>query len=78
MPIEKLTKLCTLKYDRLPGYEKLSQRQYKSMMRKKLKERTAQIVQARDGKPSLGAARLKEIKPGAGSHQENANDLKIL
>jgi hypothetical protein len=65
VPIENFTELCTLKYDRLPGYEDLSQAQYVSMMRRKLKERTAEVLKTRDGKPSLGAARLKEIKPGA-------------
>ena len=35
------------------------------MMRKKLKERTAEVLKARQGKPSLGAARLKQIKPGS-------------
>jgi hypothetical protein len=65
VPIENFTELCTLKYDRLPGYENLSQAQYVSMMRRKLKARTAEVLKARDGKPSLGAARLKKIKPGA-------------
>jgi hypothetical protein len=63
--IEKFTDLCTLKYDRLPGYESLSLAQYVSMMRRKLKERTAQVLKGRDGKPSLGADRLKKIKPGS-------------
>ena len=64
VPIENFTELCALKYDRLPGYDNLSQAQYVSMMRRKLEERTASVLKARDGKPSLGAARLKEIKPG--------------
>ena len=65
VPIENFTELYALKYDRLPGYDNLSQAQYVSMMRRKLEERTASVLKARDGKPSLGAARLKEIKPGA-------------
>jgi hypothetical protein len=35
------------------------------MMRKKLQERTAEVLKSRDDKPSLGADRLKEITPGA-------------
>ncbi len=63
--IDDFTEVCTLKYERVPGYEKLSQAKYVSMMRKKLKERTAAIIRARDGKPCAGAALLKETKPGA-------------
>jgi hypothetical protein len=63
--VEQFTEHCTLKYERLPGYEKLSQKEYAKLMRRKLKERTAAIIKAREGKPSFGAARLKEIKPGA-------------
>jgi hypothetical protein len=65
VPIEDFTELCTLKYDRLPGYENLTQTQYVSMMRRKLKERTAEVVKSRGGKPSLGADRLKQVQPGA-------------
>jgi hypothetical protein len=62
--IEQFTELYTLKYDRLPGYESLSQKEYARIMRRKLRDRTAAIVQSRYGRPSLGATRLKEIKPG--------------
>jgi hypothetical protein len=65
VPIERFTELCTLKYDRLPGYENLSQEEYADMMRAKLKVHTAQVLEARNGKPSLGAKRLKQIKPGS-------------
>jgi hypothetical protein len=62
--IEEFTELCTLTYDRLPGYEHLSQSEYEMLMRKKLDERTKEVLRARNGKPSLGAARLKEVAPG--------------
>jgi hypothetical protein len=65
VPIEQFTERCILKYDRLPGYENLSQKEYASMMRTKLRERTTAVLQARKGKPSLGAALLKTISPGA-------------
>jgi hypothetical protein len=63
--IEDFTELCTLKYERLPGYESLSQAEYATLMRQKLKERTDTIIKARNGKPSAGAALLKKTKPGA-------------
>jgi hypothetical protein len=65
VPIEKFTDLCALKYERLPGYENLSPEEYESLMRKKLKERTLEVLRARKGKPAVGAARLKMIVPGA-------------
>lgn len=63
--IEQFTEICILKYTRLPGYEHLSQAEYVSMMRKKLKERTATILQARVHSRSVGAKRLQQVKPGS-------------
>jgi hypothetical protein len=62
--IKDFTELCTLKYERLPGYEQLSQAEYEAMMRAKLEERTMKVLHARNGKPCLGAAKLKKIQPG--------------
>lgn len=61
--IDDYTELCTLTYQRLPGYEKLSQAEYASIMRVKLAERTKSVMVARNGKPCLGAKLLKRIKP---------------
>ncbi|MEY4668870.1 MAG: hypothetical protein RL518_1569 [Pseudomonadota bacterium] len=63
--IEQFTELCTLKYERLPGYDHLSSKEYETMMRRKLKERTKAVLEVRKAKHSLGPVRLKEIKPGA-------------
>jgi hypothetical protein len=63
--IDDYTELCTLKYERLPGYEHLSQEDYASIMRKKLSERTKEVVRARNGKPCLGAVKLRQVKPGS-------------
>ncbi|MEN9844961.1 MAG: hypothetical protein RIS36_108 [Pseudomonadota bacterium] len=63
--IDAFTELCSLRYERIPGYEKLSQIEYALMMRKKLKERTSEIIRARNGKPCAGAALLKKTKLGA-------------
>lgn len=56
-----------LKYERLPGYEKLSQREYSELMHRKLEERRVKIVQDRRTK-GLGFAGREAIlrtPPGA-------------
>lgn len=63
--IEEYTEYCTLRYNRLPGYEHLSQKDYELQMREKLAQRTKEVLEKRKGKPSLGAVRLKAVKPGA-------------
>jgi hypothetical protein len=63
--IDDFIEICTLEYARLPGYEKLSQKEYADLMRKKLKRRTEEILRKRKGKPVAGARRLKLIKPGS-------------
>jgi hypothetical protein len=63
--IDDFTEICTLKYERLPGYEELSQNEYAALMRKKLAERTQKVIQARAGKPCAGAAKLKIVTPGS-------------
>ena len=63
--IDDFTELCTLKYERLPGYEQLTQDEYADMMRRKLVEYTKKAIEQRNGKPALGAEKLKEVTPGA-------------
>jgi hypothetical protein len=62
--IEDYTELCPLRYERLPGYEDLSQAQYETLMREKLRERTAAILGRRGNRPPLGRRKLKDITPG--------------
>lgn len=62
---EDFSETVELKYERLPGYEELSAREYAQCMRRKLAERTAQILEARNGKKSAGKLVLKKIVPGA-------------
>jgi hypothetical protein len=62
--IDAYTEICTLKYERLPGYGHLSQFEYETMMRAKLRERTAQVLKMRRVKRSLGAHKLKQVRPG--------------
>jgi hypothetical protein len=63
--IEQFTEWCPLKFERLPGYESLSQGEYAALMRKKLSERTAEVLKTRRVKRPLGASRLRRIIPGA-------------
>ncbi len=63
--IEEFTEICALRYERLPGYENLSQTEYEALMRNKLKERTAEVLKLRVDRVSLGAHRLLKIVPGS-------------
>jgi hypothetical protein len=67
--IDEFTELCTLMFARLPGYEHMTQDEYAAVMRKKLKNRTALALQKRGHKPSLGAHRLRLVKPGSVPHK---------
>lgn len=63
--LEAFTELVELTYERLPGYEALSAHDYAQLMRKKLADRTAQILASRSGKKGVGRAKLKQVRPGA-------------
>ena len=54
-----------LKFERLPGYENLSQGEYEALMRKKLRERTEEALKKRKVTRCLGASGLRKIIPGA-------------
>lgn len=62
--IEQFTEICVLKYTRLPGYERLSQAKYATLMRKKLRRRTKAALRKRSQSASMGAEKLKLVKPG--------------
>lgn len=55
----------TLRYERLPGYENLTQSQYCSLMYQKLEERRQLVLKNRGDKPALGRAALLKMRPGA-------------
>lgn len=63
--VDDFTETHLLKYARLPGYEKLSKRDYVILMRKKLKQRTQEVLSKRRRKPSAGAEALQKVSPGA-------------
>lgn len=56
----------TFTFERLPGYENLSQKEYSILMHKKLEERRLKIVAERKaaGKGFLGPEALKKVRPG--------------
>ena len=65
--ISDFTDIVSLQYERLPGYEELSQKDYAHLMLKKLEERRTAIVAKRKSK-GLGFAgkdNLKKTIPGA-------------
>lgn len=57
----------TLEYERLPGYEDVPDKEYRTMMLKKLEARRVEIVRARlaEGKGFAGPEKLKKTKPGS-------------
>ncbi|MCB0325945.1 MAG: hypothetical protein KDD69_20350, partial [Bdellovibrionales bacterium] len=65
--IADYTDIVHLKYQRLPGYEHLSQREYSKLMHQKLEERRRKIVAARkaEGKGFLGVQKLLRIVTGS-------------
>lgn len=69
------TEIVELTYERLPGYEDLSVEEYAHCMRQKLTERTAHILEQRNGKKCAGRAFLKSRKPGTRPHQTKTSSI---
>lgn len=66
-PIKDYTDEVDLKYERLPGYEELSQEDYAKLMMEKLEVRRLEIVNKRraEGKGFLGPEKLRKTKTGS-------------
>ncbi len=64
------TESVTLRYNRLPGYEHLTQKAYAKLMQEKLEARRLKIVAHRrkNGLGFAGQAALRAIKPGSLPH----------
>ncbi len=62
--IKDFTDIVTLKYERLPGYEDLSQKDYARLMYRKLEERRRKIIEERGKKPFVGKPQLLQTKRG--------------
>jgi len=65
--VDTFIETVTLRYERLPGYESLSQVEYAKLMTKKLEERRLRIIEQRrrEGKTFLGRDKALTIKPGS-------------
>lgn len=63
--IEDFTEVHQFSFARLPGYEALSQVEYAALMRRKLAQRTEEVLKKRAVKKPLGSRRLRAIRPGA-------------
>ena len=55
----------TLKFSRLPGYEKLSNKAYSKLMHEKLEERRTQLLKKLQRPGRLTKETLKKVKPGS-------------
>ena len=66
--IKDFTEIVELKYERIPGYEDLSWKEYRELMLKKLEERRLEIISKREGKPCMGRTALLATRPGAVPH----------
>ena len=83
--IAEFTDYYELKYERLPGYEHLTQKEYARLMNEKLEKRRARIVNARKaaGKGFVGRTALMALKPGKRAKnpkksQRNSHRPRIL
>ncbi len=67
VPIKKFETTYTLNYQRIPGYEKLTQKEYAKVLSSKLEIRRVETVQKRlaAGKGYLGREKLLQITPGS-------------
>lgn len=66
-PIKDFIETVTLSYQRLPGYEHLSQKEYAHLMYQKLENRRLEIINERKAKglSFAGTLALRKTKPGS-------------
>lgn len=69
------TEVVELKYQRLPGYETLTQQEYRAIMLQKLERRRLEVIAARGPKRAIGPNRLKLTRPG--SQPKNSKRSKL-
>lgn len=65
--VKDYVETVALRYERIPGYEHLSQSEYANMMLRKLEKRRVEIVKNRiaEGLGFVPLEKFKQIKPGA-------------
>lgn len=73
--VKDFVQMVTLRYERLPGYENLSQKEYASLMLRRLEERRQVLVRERKlaGLGFVGTERLRGAKPGAIPHRSKTS-----
>lgn len=74
--VSDFTEYVELKYERLPGYENFSTAEYVRCMRRKLKERTEEILAKRQGATSAGAKRLEQVAAGSLPNKTKTSTIK--
>ncbi|MBX7138262.1 MAG: transposase [Oligoflexia bacterium] len=76
VPMKDYVETVFLKYERLPGYEHLSQAQYEKIMRDKLEQRRLAIVAERmnRGLCFVGTTALRKVKRGSLPKQSKTSD----
>ena len=76
LKIQDFTTTCTLTYTRLPGYENLSQKDYRLLMLKKIEERRQEVIAKRvaEGKGFAGVEALEATKPGDAPRSTKKSD----
>jgi hypothetical protein len=72
------TDIVALEYQRLPGYERLTQREYAKMMHKKLEERRVEVVRKHlaEGGSFKGRRALMEQRPGSLPHNTKSSTIE--
>ena len=75
--IRDYTDIVILKYERLPGYEKLSQKDYAKLMNEKLEERRIKIVKERYSKGLGFAGREALLKTPRGAEPRRTKSSTI-
>jgi REP element-mobilizing transposase RayT len=63
--VRDFTETVELRYQRLPGYEHLTAKEYRSVMLQKLEQQRQRVIAERGTKRAVGPHRLKQTKPGA-------------
>lgn len=76
--IKDFTEIVTLKYQRLPGYEHLPQKEYAKIMYQKLEDRRVKIVKDRrvKGLSFIGKAKLLQTRRGAYPKNSKMSSIK--
>lgn len=77
VPISDYIETYALKYERIPGYEQLTQKEYAEMMLKKFELRREAIVRERRAKGLgfLGREKLLKVRPGSRPKNTKTSDI---